>query len=106
MSESAINTIKKPEPVQKIIALKEKVIVYSDISNLCNQIQKLNDTQLYSANETIRSELVVVKNVNTKLEEQIISLKKVKQSPKSTAVVITWNYLVFQMIYQKIIWKN
>ena len=106
MSESAINTIKKPEPVQKIIALKEKVIVYSDISNLYNQIQKLNDTQLYSANETIRSELVVVKNVNTKLEEQIISLKKVKQSPKSTAVVITWNYLVFQMIYQKIIWKN
>ena len=39
---------------------------------------KLNDTisQLHSANEKIRSELAVVKNVNTKLEELIISLEK------------------------------
>ena len=76
--ESAINAIKKPELVQKIIALKEKVIVDSDISNLCSQILKLNDTisSLYSANEKIRCELAVVKIVNTKLEERIISLEK------------------------------
>ena len=50
----------------------------SDISNLCNQISKLNDTisQQYSTNEKIRSELAVVKNVNTKLEERIINLEK------------------------------
>ena len=76
LSESAINAIKKPELVQKIIALKGKVIVDSDISNLCNQISKLNDTisQLHSTNEKI-SDLTVVKNVNAKLEERIISLE-------------------------------
>ena len=78
LSESAINVIKKPEMVQKIVALKGKIIVDVDISYLCNQISKLNDTifQLHSTNEKIRSELAVVKNVNTKLEERIICLEK------------------------------
>ena len=81
LSEPALNAIKKPELVptdQKIIALKGKVIVDSDISNLCNQISKLNDTisQLHSTNEKISSDLLVVKNVNAKLEERIISLEK------------------------------
>ena len=34
------------------------------------------------------------------------ALKKVKTSLSSTAGVITLNYLVFQMIYQKIIWRK
>ena len=78
LSESAINTIKKPTLVQKMIALKGKIIVGSDISNLCNQISKLNDTisQLHSTNEKIKSELAIVKNVNRKLEERIVSLEK------------------------------
>ena len=40
------------------------------------KILKLNDTisQLHSINEKIRTGLAVVKNVITKLEEQIISL--------------------------------
>ena len=78
MSESAINVIKKPKLVLKIITLKEKVIVDSDISNLCNQISKLNDaiSQVHSKNENIRSELTVVKNLNAKLEERIIRLEK------------------------------
>ena len=78
LSESAINAIKKPDLVQKIIALKGKVIADSDISNLCNQISKLNDTisQLHSTNEKIRSELAVVKYPNRKLGERIISLEK------------------------------
>ena len=78
LSESAINAIKKPELVQKIVALKGKVIVDADISNLGNQISKLNDSisQLHSTTKKIRSELAVVKNVNTKLEEQIICLEK------------------------------
>ena len=55
LSESAINAIKKPQLVQKIIALKGKVIMDSDISNLCNQISKLSDTisQLHSTNLTV-----------------------------------------------------
>ena len=71
LSESAINAIKKPELVQKIIALKGKVIVDADIPNLCSQISKLNDaiSQLHSTDEKIRKELAVVKNVNTNLEE-------------------------------------
>ena len=62
LSESTISAIKKPELVQKIIALKGKVIVNADISNLCSQISKLNDTlsQLHSTNEKIRSELADV----------------------------------------------
>ena len=83
LKELAINSVKEPELVPKIIALKEKVIMDSDISNLCNQISKLNDTitQLHSTNEKIRSELAVVKNVNKKLEERIIKIK-----PKSSQV--------------------
>ena len=78
LSESAINAIKKPELLQKIIALKGKVIVDSDISNLCNQILKPNYTipWLHSTNEKIRTELAVVKNVNTKPEEQIVNFEK------------------------------
>ena len=78
LSESAINAIKKPQLVQKIIALKGKVIMDSDISNLCNQISKLNDTisQLHLTNKKIRSDLTVAKNVNAKMEGRIISLEK------------------------------
>ena len=106
-SESAINAIKKPGLVQKIIVLKGKVIMDSDISNLCNQIPKLNDTitQLHSTNKKIRSELAVAKNVNTKLEEQIINLEK-NQAKYDQYSVIILNQLVFQMIYQKIIWRT
>ena len=53
LSESAINATKKRELVQNIIALKGKIIVDSDISNLCNQISKLKDviSQLHSTNK-------------------------------------------------------
>ena len=99
LSESAINAIKKPELVQKIITLKGKIIMDSDISNLCNQILKVNDTisQLHSPNEKIRSELAVVNNVNTKLEEQIISLEKnqTKSEQYSRRNNNVMNYLVF-----------
>ena len=106
-SESAINAIKKPGLVQKIIVLKGKVIMDSDISNLCNQIPKLNDTitQLHSTNKKIRSELAAAKNVNTKLEEQIINLEKNQAKYEQYSVIIL-NQLVFQMIYQKIIWRT
>ena len=106
-SESAINAIKKPGLVQKIIVLKGKVIMDSDISNLCNQIPKLNDTitQLHSRNKKIRSELAVAKNVNTKLEEQIITLENNQAKYEQYSVIIL-NQLVFQMIYQKIIWRT
>ena len=51
--------------------MKVKAFADSDISKLFNQMCKLNETisQLHSTNEKIGSELVVVKNVNFKLEE-------------------------------------
>ena len=108
LSESDIHAIKKPELVQKIISLKGKVIVDADISNLCSQTSKLNDTipQLHSTNEKIRSKLAVVKNVNTKLGYQTSVLKKMKPSRSSTAGVKTLSYVVFRMIYQKTIWRK
>ena len=71
LSESAINAIKEPELVWKIIALKEKVIMDSFVTKYPSTV-----SQLHSTNEKIRSDLAVVKNVNTKLEEPIISLEK------------------------------
>ena len=44
LTESAINAIKKPDQLQKVLALKGKFIVDSGISNFCNQISKLNKT--------------------------------------------------------------
>ena len=56
----------------------------SDISKHCSQISKLNETisQLHSTNKKIRSELVVVENVNTKLEKRIISHEKYQAKPE------------------------
>ena len=53
LSETAKNVIKKSELVQKILFLKGKVIVDSDISNFGNQISKLNNaiSQLHSTNQ-------------------------------------------------------
>ena len=78
----------------------------ADISNFCGQISHLNDTisQLHSTNENIRSELAVVKNVNTKLEEQIISLEKnqakLEQYSRRNNIELSG---ILQVIYQKII---
>ena len=104
LSESAINAIKKPELVQKIIVLKRKIIVDSDISNFYNQ--KLNDTisQLHSTNEKIRSDLTVVKNVNAKLEQRIISLEK--SQAKSKQYRRRNNIELPGIPYQKIIWRK
>ena len=80
LSKSAINAIKKPKLIQTIITLKEKVIMDSDKSNIRNQISNLNDliSHLDSRNQKIRIELAVVKSVNIKLEERIISLENSK----------------------------
>ena len=45
----------------------------SDIYNLCNHISKVNETisQLHSTNKNIGSELAIVNNVNSKLEENL-----------------------------------
>ena len=53
MKKSAINALKKPEIVKRIIELKDKVVVGEEIKSLCTHIKELTDTvnQLLSKNE-------------------------------------------------------
>ena len=44
LSESALNSLKKPDLVQKILDLKGKVIVDTDLHKLSDQIHKLTET--------------------------------------------------------------
>ena len=66
--------------MEQIEKMKGKVIFDSHVKDLCNQIEKLTESlnQLVAANEKITSELVIVKNVNINLENQIINLKKLQ----------------------------
>ena len=61
ISESAINALKKPEIVKKIIKLKDKVVVGEEIKSICTDIKELMNTvnQLLSKNERLNSDLTV-----------------------------------------------
>ena len=64
MTESAINALKKPEIVKKIIELKDKVVVGEEIKSLFSY-KKLTDTvnQLLSKNERLNSDLTIQKTL-------------------------------------------
>ena len=78
LSESALNSLKKSDLVQKILDLKGKVIVDTDLHKLSDQIHKLTEAieQISLENRKLRSELVITKNFNSRLEERIINLEK------------------------------
>ena len=78
LSESALNSLKKSDLVQKILDLKGKVIVDTDLHKLSDQIHKLTEAIDYisAENRKLTSELVITKNVNSRLEERIINLEK------------------------------
>ena len=78
LSESALNSLKKSDLVQKILDLKGKVIVDTDLHKLSDQIHKLTEMidQISAENRKLTSELVITKNVNSRLEERIINLEK------------------------------
>ena len=65
--------MKKSDLVQKILDLKGKDIVDTDLHKLSNQIYKLTEAidQISLENRKLTSELVITKNVNTRLEERI-----------------------------------
>ena len=75
LSESALNSLKKSDLVQKILDLKGKVIVDTDLHKLSDQIHKLTQTidQISLENRKLTSELVIRKNVNSRLEKRIIN---------------------------------
>ena len=77
MTESAINALKKPEIVKRIIELKDKVVVGEEIKSLCTHIKELTDTvnQLLSKNERLSSDLAIQKTVCGNLEKKVKSLE-------------------------------
>ena len=77
MTESAINTLKKPEILKKTMELKDNVVVGEEIKSLCTYIKELTVTvnQLLSKNERINSDLAIQKTVCGNLEEKFKSLE-------------------------------
>ena len=78
LSESALNSLKKSDLVQKILDLQGKVVFDTDLHKLSDQIHKLTEEidQISLENRKLTSELVITKNVNSRLEERIINLEK------------------------------
>ena len=72
LSESALNSLKKSDLVQKILDLKGKVIADTDLHKLSNQIHKLTEMidQISAENRKLSSELVITKNMNSRLEDR------------------------------------
>ena len=73
LSESGLSLLKKSDLVQKILDLKEKVVVDADLHKLCEKIERLTKSinQIVAENKKLQSNIVIVKNVNHKLEEKI-----------------------------------
>ena len=78
LSESALNSLKKTEVVQKILDLKGKVVVDADLNKLCEKIERLIESmnQIVAENKKLQSDTVIIINVNRKLEEKIAYLEK------------------------------
>ena len=78
LSESVLNSLKRSDLVQKILDLKGKVIVDTDLHKLSDQIYKLTEAidQISLENRKLTSELVITKNVNSRLKERIINSEK------------------------------
>ena len=78
LSEPALNSLTKSDLVQRILDLKRKVIVDTDLHKVSDQIHKLTEMidKISAENRKLTSELVITKNVNRRLEERIINLKK------------------------------
>ena len=69
LSESALNSLKKSDLVQKILGLKAKVIIDTDLHKLSDQINKLTETidQMSLEKRKLSSEVVITK----KCEQQV-----------------------------------
>ena len=63
---------------QKILDLKGKVIVDTDLHKLPDEISKLAEAidQISLENRKLRIELAITQNVNSRFEEKIINLEK------------------------------
>ena len=78
LSESALNSLKTSVLVQKIVDLKGKVIVDTDLHKLSDQIHKLTEAidRISLENRKLTTELFITKNVNSRLQERIMNLEQ------------------------------
>ena len=78
LSGNAINQLKKPKLVKKILELKGRVTVDADIRGLCNQIKNLAETvsRLLDKHEQLNKQILICKSVNKHLEEKVAKLEK------------------------------
>ena len=78
LSVSALNSRKTSDLVQKILDLKGKVIVDTDLHKLSDQIHKLTEAidRISLENRKLTSELVITKNVNSRLQQRIMNLEQ------------------------------
>ena len=76
--------------IKKIVELKSRIIVDTDIRGLCDQIKNLTETvsRLLGKNDQLNSELVVCKNVNKHLEEKVAKLEKAQTMSKQYRGII------------------
>ena len=77
MTKSAINGLKKPEIVKKVIELKDKVVLGEEIRVYVLMQKKLTNTvnQRLSKNERLNSDLDIQTNVCGNLEKMVKSLE-------------------------------
>ena len=57
-----------------MVDLKGKVVVDADLHKLCKKIDKLKESmnEIVAENKKLQRDLVIVKNINHKLEEKIL----------------------------------
>ena len=77
MTKSAINALKKPKIVKRIIKLKYKAVVGEEIKSLYTHIKELTDTvnQLLSKSERLSGDLAIQKTVFGNLKKKVKSLE-------------------------------
>ena len=78
VNKDAIHAIKKKNLVDYIEKMKGKVVADNQIQHLCGEIENLSDNfkSLGGTNERLNGELMVVKNINSILENRIVNLEK------------------------------
>ena len=86
LSESALNSLKKSDLVQKILDLKGKAVIDAGVhKTLQKKIGRLTErmNQIVAKNKKLQSDIAIVKNVNRKLED-----KDNKKSGEGRAILL------------------
>ena len=78
LPESALNSLKQSDLIQKILDLKGNIVVDADLHKLCKKIERLTESlnQIVAENKKLQSDIAMVKDFNCELEEKIVYLEK------------------------------